>query len=134
MYHIYFKKNGQGTNTASYRLQVNVIGPAYLTFLLLPIVRRTAAKYTATVPRITIVSSGAHGITSFDEEALGALDSESLLKKINEPEYSQRIFPDIIGDSLGGSKTMMERRYPDVKCKLSNRRTDRNGVANPSCP
>ena len=72
-------------------------------------------------PRITVVTSGGHAFSSLDEEALGALNT-GLLKKLNEPEYSQKVFPLPKGkteysamDHLIGYKTMVERRYFDMK-------------------
>jgi len=92
---------------------VNVLGPEYLAFLLLPLMQKTATAHPETVPRITVVASSYHDATSLDEEVIGA---ESPLELMNGKEYSSRIFPRQ-EHILAGFPTMLARRYADVKCE-----------------
>lgn len=49
------------------QITVNVISTTLLALLLLPILRASAAKHTDSVPSLTIVSSGVHAMTKFNE-------------------------------------------------------------------
>ncbi|KIK61665.1 hypothetical protein GYMLUDRAFT_42685 [Collybiopsis luxurians FD-317 M1] len=52
-------------------LQVNALGPALHTFLLLPLMQRTARKYSV-LPRIVVVSSGLAFLGNISEDAVAA--------------------------------------------------------------
>jgi len=100
-------------------LQVNVLSPGLLAFLLLPLMLKTAKAYPQTVPRITVVSSGFHIYTKLDADIIG---TDTPLALMNEKEYSTRVFATGADVSHVTStvefKFMLERRYGDVKSMI----------------
>ncbi|KAK7462264.1 hypothetical protein VKT23_007865 [Stygiomarasmius scandens] len=79
-------------------LQVNYLSLVMLTFLLLPIMVKTAEK-AKHKPRIVIVSSSMHEQTTLDESVI---EAESILLQMNDAKYCSNL--DII-----------KRRYSDTK-------------------
>ena len=67
------------------RLQTNTLGPALLTLLLLPTLRKTELEtMNGPAPRIVNVSSSAYHWTSLDEELI---NHPTILKRLSEPDY-----------------------------------------------
>lgn len=67
----------------SFRLQTNHLGSSLLVLLLLPAIRAAESK-GAQAPRIVVVSSDAHAMTTFDEEILA---HSTPLKRMSEADY-----------------------------------------------